>query len=152
MSPRPTSSLSRIVSTVARPVSRLMLLYAFYIVFHGQITHGDGFAAGVIMALAMVLLLVAFGKDVVYAILTQGACRIMASFGGLLLVGIAVGGLMEKGYFFFNFLGKGQPYEFWSGGIVPFCNLAIDLLVTGSLFGIVMALVLFKPNPKGGSK
>ncbi|MFA5976337.1 MAG: MnhB domain-containing protein [Elusimicrobiota bacterium] len=136
-------SLSRVVRTAARSVVRLMFLFGFYIVFHGPITHGDGFAGGVIMALGFVLLMVVFGKDEAFRILPRSATRILAASGALLLLAVGVLGLGREGHFFFNFLGKGSPFQYWSAGIIPLCNLAILLIVTGALFGAFAALMLF---------
>ena len=66
----------------------------------------------------------------------------LASLGVLFLLTIALLGF-TGGYFFFNFLGKGQAFQFWSAGIIPVCNIAIGLLVSASLFGIYVALSLF---------
>jgi len=49
------------------------------------------------------------------------------------------------GYFFFNFfLNKGKPFELFSAGIIPLCNVAICLKVGAGLFAIFAVLVLFK--------
>jgi multisubunit Na+/H+ antiporter MnhB subunit len=133
---------SLIVKTVARVVARLMLLFGMYIVLHGQVTHGGGFAGGVIMALVFILLLLAYGKEVTLKIFSRSSALNVAGSGVLLLIAIAFLGY-GRGYFFANFLGPGWPYEFWSAGVIPFLNVAIGLLVVGSLYGIFAALSLF---------
>jgi multicomponent Na+:H+ antiporter subunit B len=137
-------TLSLIVRTAARSVARLMFLFGFYIVFHGQITHGDGFAGGVIMALGFILLMIVFGREVSMEIISRSGARCLAGLGALLLLMIGAGGLSGSGYFFFNFLGKGTPFHYWSAGIIPLCNFAVLLIVTGVLVGVFAALTSFE--------
>jgi len=55
------------------------------------------------------------------------------------------------GYFFLNFLSKGEPFKLFSAGIIPLCNIAISFKVGAGLFAIFVALVLLKPE-KGDKK
>jgi len=147
MNPEADPNFSVIVRTTARYVVRIMLIFGLYIILHGQITHGDGFAGGVMIALAFIMLMLVFGKDVTLRILTRPAATRLASLGVLFLLTIALLGF-TGGYFFFNFLGKGQAFQFWSAGIIPVCNIAIGLMVSASLFGIYVALSLFHSDPE----
>jgi multicomponent Na+:H+ antiporter subunit B len=52
------------------------------------------------------------------------------------------------GYFFLNFISKGEPFRLFSGGIIPICNIAICLKVGAGLFAIFVALVLLKLEPE----
>jgi len=139
------SSLSLIVKTVARIVARIMLVFGFYIVLHGQITHGGGFAGGVIMALVFVLIMLAYGRDTAVKLLSRSVTIFLAGLGTILLLAIALWGLKE-GNFFSNFLGTGKPFEILSGGIIPLCNAAICLVVLGCLYGLFSALATFRPE------
>ncbi len=145
MSPEADREFSVIVRTVARSVVRVMLIFGFYIVLHGQITHGDGFAGGVIIALAFVMLLLVFGEEIAWSIFSRPAATRLGSLGALGLLAIAALGF-TGGYFFYNFLGRGQAFQFWSGGIIPVCNIAIGVLASAALFGIYAALSLFTPD------
>ncbi len=132
---------SLVVRITARYVVRIMLVFGLYIILHGQITHGDGFAGGVIIALAFIMLMLVFGADVTLRILPPPAATHLAGLGALMLLAIALLGFIG-GHFFFNFLGKGQAFHFWSAGIIPLCNIAIGLMVSVSLVGIYAALSL----------
>ena len=133
---------SIVVKTVARVVARLMLLFGMYIVLHGQVTHGGGFAGGMIMALVFILIMLAYGREATLKIFSRSAALAVAGSGVFLLIMIAFLGY-GCGYFFANFMGPGWPYEFWSAGVIPFLNIAIGLLVVGSLYGIFAALSIF---------
>ena len=55
--------MSLIVKTITRLTVGLIFLFGVYIVLHGHVTPGGGFAGGVIIALSFIHLMLAFGKD-----------------------------------------------------------------------------------------
>ena len=141
--------MTLIVKTITRLTVGLILLYGIYIVLHGHLTPGGGFAGGVIIALSFIHLMLAFGKDTALEKLSQAKASVLESLGALMFLSIAALGLLG-GYFFFNFfLHKGTPFELFSAGIIPLCNIAISLKVSAGLFAIFAVLVLFK---KPGNK
>ncbi|KPK98079.1 MAG: hypothetical protein AMJ95_05985 [Omnitrophica WOR_2 bacterium SM23_72] len=140
----PEKGMTLIVKTITRLTVGLILLYGIYIVLHGHVSPGGGFAGGVIMALSFIHLMLAFGKEVALKKLSQAAASILESLGALMFLAIALLGFLG-GYFFFNFfLNKGKPFELFSAGIIPLCNVAICLKVGAGLFAIFAVLVLFK--------
>jgi len=140
--------MTLIVKTVTRLTVGLILLYGIYIVLHGHLTPGGGFAGGVIIALSFIQLMLAFGKEMALKKLSQLAASVLESLGAIMFLSIAVLGFMG-GYFFFNFfLQKGKPFDLFSAGIIPLCNIAISLKVGAGLFAIFVALTLFKESEK----
>jgi multicomponent Na+:H+ antiporter subunit B len=135
--------MSVIVKTITRLTVGLILLYGIYIVLHGHLSPGGGFAGGVIIALSFIHLMLAYGKDVAFKKLSKNAASIFESTGALLFLLIAVLGFVG-GYFFLNFLPKGHPFKLFSAGIIPLCNIAISLKVGAGLFAIFVMLVLLK--------
>lgn len=135
--------MSLIVKTITRLTVGLILLYGIYILSHGHLSPGGGFAGGVIIALSFIHLMLAYGKDVALKKLPIPAASFFESFGALLFLTIALLGFLG-GYFFFNFIPKGKPFMLFSAGIIPFCNIAISLKVGAGLFAIFVALVLLK--------
>jgi len=130
-----------IVKTVTRLTVGLILLFGIYIVLHGHLTPGGGFAGGVIIALSFVHLMLAFGKGVALKKLSRPMASCIESAGGLMFLAIALLGY-TGGWFFFNYLtGWGQPFRIFSAGIIPLCNIAISLKVGAGLFAVFMALV-----------
>lgn len=138
---------SLVVRTTARYVVRVMIIFGLYIILHGQITHGDGFAGGVVLALSFIMQMLVFGPEVALRVFTKPIAPRLASVGALFLLSIAFLGF-TGGYFFFNFLGNGQAFQFWSAGIIPVCNIAIGLVVMASLIGIYATITLYKPEPE----
>lgn len=135
--------MSLIVKTVTRLTVGLILLYGIYILSHGHISPGGGFAGGVIIALSFVHLMLAYGKDEAFKKLPKSAVSFFESMGAILFLAIALLGF-SGGYFFLNFIAKGQPFKLFSAGIIPLCNVAISLKVGAGLFAIFAALVLLK--------
>lgn len=135
--------MTLIVKTITRLTVGLILLYGIYIVLHGHLSPGGGFAGGVIIALSFVHLMLAFGRETALKKLSRAAASILESLGALMFLTIALLGFLG-GYFFFNFfIPKGKPFALFSAGIIPLCNIAISLKVGAGLFAIFVVLVIF---------
>ena len=143
MSREHEKGMSLIVKTITRLTVGLILLYGIYILAHGHVSPGGGFAGGVIIALSFIHLMLAYGKEVALKKLSKAAASFFESLGAILFLAIALLGFIG-GYFFLNFISKGEPFRLFSAGIIPLCNIAISLKVGAGLFGIFVALVLFK--------
>jgi multicomponent Na+:H+ antiporter subunit B len=133
--------MSLIVKTVTRLTVGLIFLYGVYIITHGHLSPGGGFAGGVIIALSFIHLMLAYGKEEAFKRLSQAKASFFESIGALLFLSVALLGF-SSGYFFINFLPKGEPFKLFSAGIIPLCNIAISLKVGAGLFAIFVALVL----------
>ncbi|TYB31732.1 MAG: hypothetical protein FXF47_02360 [Candidatus Mcinerneyibacterium aminivorans] len=140
---RDSQGMSVIVKTITRLTIGLILLYGVYILLHGHITPGGGFAGGVIIALSFIHIMLAFGKNVALEKLNQTWSKIFESTGALLFITIAFLGFFG-GVFFNNFLDKGEHFELFSAGTILLSNIAIFLKVGAGLFLLFVALVLFK--------
>lgn len=137
--------MSLIVKTITRLTLGLILLYGIYIVLHGHISPGGGFAGGLIIALSFIHLMLAFGKDLALKKLSRTTASFFESLGAIMFVSVALLGFLG-GYFFLNFIKKGEPFNLFSAGIIPLCNIAISFKVGAGLFAIFVALVFLKIN------
>lgn len=133
--------MSLIVKTITRLTVGMICLYGIYIVSHGHLSPGGGFAGGVIIALSFIHIMLAYGKEVALSKLPKGVTVFFENLGALLFLSIALLGF-TGGYFFLNFIPKGEPFKLFSAGIIPLCNIAISLKVGAGLFAIFVALVL----------
>ncbi|MBN2120630.1 MAG: hypothetical protein JW734_06215 [Candidatus Omnitrophica bacterium] len=138
--------MTLIVKTITRLTVGLILLYGIYILSHGHVSPGGGFAGGVIIALSFIHLMLAYGKEVALKRLPKGVTSFFESMGAIIFLSIALLGF-TGGYFFLNFISKGEPFRLFSAGIIPILNIAISLKVGAGLFAIFVALVLLKLFP-----
>ncbi len=90
MSDNPKKGMSLIVKTVTRLTVGLILLFGIYIVLHGHLSPGGGFAGGVIIALCFVHLMLAFGKDVAVKKMSKNLASNLESIGALMFLSIAL--------------------------------------------------------------
>ncbi len=135
--------MTLIVKTITRLTVGLILLYGIYIVLHGHLSPGGGFAGGVIIALSFIHLMLAFGRETALKKLSQAQASILERAPAIMFLTIALLGFLG-GHFFFNFfLHKGKPFALFSAGIIPLCNIAISLKVGAGLFAIFAVFVLF---------
>ena len=131
--------MSIIVKTIARVMVGFIFIYGMFIILHGHLTPGGGFAGGCIIAGAFILFYLAYGKDEAKEKLQTSLTSIFESIGGLLFWLIALLGTIW-GYFFFNFVKRGEPLSILSGGIIPLANIAIGIKVAAALFAVFIAL------------
>ena len=135
--------MTLIVKGAARLVAGFIALFGVYIVLYGHVTPGGGFAGGVILAGALVLVVLAFGEEFSRRVLPQGVAHVTDSLAALAFLAVALFGYLA-GAFFENFPGDGQTGGLISAGTIPLSNLAIGLKVGAGLFGVFLALALFR--------
>ncbi|MBN1913712.1 MAG: hypothetical protein JW788_04860 [Candidatus Omnitrophica bacterium] len=135
--------MSLIVKRITRITVSLIFLFGVYIMLHGHLTPGGGFAGGVIIALSFIHVVLAFGKKESLKMLNDNVVSFFESLGGLLFLGIALSGLIG-GYFFLNVLPKGKPFDLFSSGTIILSNIAIFLKVGVGLFAIFIALAILR--------
>ncbi len=134
--------MSLIVQIITQLMAGMLILYGGYIILHGHLTPGGGFAGGVIIAAALVLVSLAFGSVEQVEKREYILSSVFESFGGVSFLGLALVGYFAAEFFFRNagvfFLGK--PLELVSGGIIPLANIAIGVKVGAGIFAIFLAL------------
>jgi multicomponent Na+:H+ antiporter subunit B len=139
------AGMSVIVKTVTRLTVWLIMLYGFYIILHGHLSPGGGFAGGVIIALSFIHLMLAYGKVMVFKTISERMVHIWESTGALLFLTIALLGV-GAGFLFKNFLPAGEPFHLLSAGTVPLSNIALSLKVWAGLLAIFVALVVLRTD------
>lgn len=145
----PKKGMTLIVKTITRLTVGLILLFGIYIVSHGHISPGGGFAGGVIIALSFIHIMLAFGKEAAFKRINQKVASFFESIGAIIFITLALLGI-GSGYFFLNFLSKGEPFRLFSSGLIPLFNIAISFKVGAGLFIIFIVLVTFKLTEGGG--
>ena len=141
-----TQGMSLIVKTITRLIASFIMLFGIYIVLYGHVSPGGGFAGGVILAAGLILILLAFGREQTLKLISHSASLSWDSGGALAFLAIALLGYLA-GDFFINFtLFKGEPYQLVSAGTIPLSNVAIGAKVGAGLFGVFLALAMFRPG------
>lgn len=87
----------RIVTKMLIP---FILLYAFYVQFHGDYGPGGGFQAGVIFASAIFLYAMLFGMSTARRVINQSFIQLLAAIGVLLYGSVGVVSLLNGKNFF----------------------------------------------------
>ena len=96
-----------ILRVVGKGLVPLILLFALYIQFHGELGPGGGFQAGVIAAAAFILYSIIFGWDRAQKIISPRVLNIMMASGVLIYGTVGVFGmLLGAEYLNYNVLGS----------------------------------------------
>ncbi|RKY55473.1 MAG: hypothetical protein DRP89_03225, partial [Candidatus Neomarinimicrobiota bacterium] len=138
-----------IVKTVTRVSVWLIILYGIYIILHGHLTPGGGFAGGVIIALAFLNLMLAYGRDFIKKWVNISFLHDIESSSAALFLAVGILGIAFSGYFLANFLTHGRLFNLFSAGTIPILNIIIGAKVSMGLFVVVWALSIFHID-KGG--
>jgi multicomponent Na+:H+ antiporter subunit B len=140
--------MSEIVKTISRLSAGLIFFYGVYVVLFGHLTPGGGFAGGVVISGAFILLIVANGTDEEKIKGEKERAGFLESLGIFLFLMISVVGLFMGTFFFLNFLGKGRPLNMLSAGTIPLCNIGVGIEVSAALCSVVIAFILVKKGEK----
>jgi multisubunit Na+/H+ antiporter MnhB subunit len=143
------TGMTNIVKTVTRIISGVVFLFGLYIVTHGHLSPGGGFAGGTIIAGAFILLVLAYGDNIMHLrrIKEESSALENLAILGVLIMAI-VGLLLGTKVFFNNFLPVGMSGQLISAGIIPLFNILIGIEVAAALFTIFLAFVIFKEEEK----
>jgi multisubunit Na+/H+ antiporter MnhB subunit len=135
--------MTLIVKTITDFVAAFIVVFGAYIVLYGHLTPGGGFAGGVIIACAFILLMLAHGKEQAFSKLPEKVAHVLDSGGALAFLIIGWVGL-TGGFFFLNVFGRGEMFRLLSSGMILPLNIAIAFKVGSSLFLVFAALAMFR--------
>jgi multisubunit Na+/H+ antiporter MnhB subunit len=133
-----------IVKTITNLIIGFMMIFGAYVVLYGHITPGGGFPGGVMIALAYILVTLAYGRKIVESMVSGVAGSILDDLGALSILVLGFLGLLFGGKFLFNFLPKGTPFNLFSAGDIILYNLAITVKVGMSLYIVFLALAILQ--------
>ncbi len=137
--------MSTIVKKVTQLISGIIFLFGIYIITHGHLTPGGGFAGGVILAGAFILIVLSYGNNVLKLKTEEEGSSLIESLAILAFILMAsIAFFLGTKVFFNNFLPKGHVGELISAGVIPLYNIAVGIEVAAALFTIFLALVIYK--------
>lgn len=126
---RDGKGMTLIVKTVTRITLGFILLYGIYIALNGENSPGGGFAGGVIIALSLVHIMLAFGKEVALKRLHSYALRFAISIAALIFLCVVT--------------------TRWHGSYSHIAIPLAEMVIVGAgLFAIFVALVLLSKSDK----
>ncbi len=140
--------MTLIVKRITQLMAPSIFLLGIYVVFHGHLTPGGGFAGGVLIAGSFTLLVLAYGSDEMRSEVRKWRATFFESFGIFIFWFIALLGLIQGSYLFLNIIQKGRPFHLFSAGIIPLCNIAIGIEVAAALFAIFITLAVLRIGEK----
>jgi multicomponent Na+:H+ antiporter subunit B len=142
--------MSVIVKKTTQLIAGMIFLYGIYVIAHGHLTPGGGFAGGVIIAGAFILVTLANGSDFLKLVKEELGTTIVESVATIIVVLIGSAGfIFGTKVFFNNFLPKGIVGNLVSAGVLPLYNIFVGMEVAASIFIIFLSLIIFKEeSPK----
>ena len=139
------AGMTIIVKKITQLIAGLIFVFGLYIVLHGHLSPGGGFAGGALMAGAFILLVLSNGSAYLTVVQKEKGSARLESAAVLSFAVLAVTAGLHGGMVFFqNFLNPGTAGRFFSAGIIPVYNLLIGIEVASALLTIFYAFVIYK--------
>jgi multicomponent Na+:H+ antiporter subunit B len=137
--------MTLIVKKTTQLIAGLVFLYGIYIIIHGHLTPGGGFAGGVIISGSFILLILANGSDFMNLSKEESGSTMYENLSILVVTFLAVSGMLFGAkIFFLNWLPKGTVGELVSAGMLPLYNFFVGIEVAASILTIFLALIIYK--------
>ena len=137
--------MSIIVKKVSQLVTPLIFMYGLYIILHGHLTPGGGFAGGALLSGSFILLVLAFGSGLLKLKQQEAGSSVTESLAILVFLLLATLALfLGTCVFFNNYLPAGKIGELISAGVIPLYNMVVGIEVGAALFTIFLALAIYK--------
>ena len=128
---------------VGRTVIPFILLFGFYVQFHGDFGPGGGFQAGALVAAAIILFALIEGTDRAIDVIPGWFLTGMVTGGALLYAGVGVAGMLMGGNFLDYSVLSSDPVAGQHLGIL-LIELGVGITVTGVLLSIFFAFAARK--------
>jgi multisubunit Na+/H+ antiporter MnhB subunit len=135
------------IKTMTKAYFAFTLMFGFYLMAHGHISHGAGFAGGVIVVLGFLFAFIVLGSDTVSAIINLNNAKLVMLFSVAMFLLITVLGYFYGKGFMYSFIEFGKPFSIFSAGISAVYNLTLCFGTIGCLLYIY--LIFFNVNDKG---
>jgi multisubunit Na+/H+ antiporter MnhB subunit len=137
--------MTLIVKKTTQLIAGMIFMYGIYVIVHGHLTPGGGFAGGVIMAGSLIVIILAYGADFLKLVKEKSGTTVIESIATILVIMLAAAGLLfGTKVFFNNFLPKGIVGHLVSAGVLPLYNIFVGTEVAASIFIIFLSLIIFK--------
>ncbi|HOB34993.1 MAG: sodium:proton antiporter [Firmicutes bacterium] len=133
---------------ILREITSLLLpfiqMYGIYVVFHGHLSPGGGFAGGMVLGVSLVLYILVFGLDSCLRKIPHHLSSALESFGTLWYAAVGFVGLLRGASFLMNKgagIDVGTPGELFSGGLIFIITIGVGVKVASTMLSLFYTLV-----------
>lgn len=130
--------LDVVLRVVIKLLLPFMMVFGFYMHFHGDYMPGGGFQGGVVVAAAVILYAIMFGLDRAIRVLPVIVVEKMVSLGVIIFAGTGVVTMMLGGNFLDYDMLAADPVKGQHLGII-IIELGVLISVTGTMLAIFYA-------------
>lgn len=131
----------RVLRVVSKTLMPFILLFALYVLLHGEFGPGGGFQAGVIFGAGFILYTLMFGLGAVQRVLPMRTLVILGPIGVLLFAGVGLATMaLGGGFLDYNELNPGNPSSGQVTGIL-LIEIGVGLTVAAVMVAMFYALV-----------
>jgi multicomponent Na+:H+ antiporter subunit B len=125
-----------ILRVISKSLLPLIFLFALYVQFHGELSPGGGFQAGVLVAVAVILYALIFGAPAAMKAIPPVFTRGLAALGVFLFAGMGVYTMLNGG----NYLEYQVIFDEAPGGHKG-QHVGIIIIELGVLFGVAGSML-----------
>lgn len=125
-----------ILRVIGKCLIPLILIYGFYVQFHGEVGPGGAFQAGVVIAVALILYALVFGLAPTMQAVPPWFSRSLAAVGVALYAGVGVWALLQGGEYLEYQALFGEPPGGHHGQ-----HAGIIIVELGVLFGVAGSMI-----------
>src|SRR5512135_446663 len=94
--------MSVIVKKTTQLIAGMVFMYGIYVIVHGHLTPGGGFAGGVVIAGSLILVTLANGGDFLKLVKEEMGTTIVENLATILVIMVAISGFLFGTKIFFN--------------------------------------------------
>jgi multicomponent Na+:H+ antiporter subunit B len=133
-----------IVKTITKIITPFIQLYGIFVILHGHLSPGGGFAGGAIIGASLILFTLAFGLEESYKLLPHSVTSKIESGGILWFIGLGLIGMFMNGAFLANKTAgfpMGQIGSVLSGGLITLATIGIGLKVASTMITLFHTII-----------
>ena len=133
-----------ILNEIVARVVPLVHLFGLYVIVHGHLSPGGGFAGGSVMGIALVLFALVFGLKTTLRIVPESLLTVLTTLGPLWYAGTGLVGMALGHQFLANGqagVALGNPGAVLSGGLIPVITLGVGVSVALTVVVLFISLV-----------
>ena len=133
---------------ILREITSILLpfiqMYGVYVIMHGHLSPGGGFAGGMILGMSMVLYMLVFGLDSCLRKVPHRLSTVMESAGTLWYGAIGLVGILRGTNFLMNKgagIPLGTPGQLFSSGLIVIITIGVGIKVASTMLSLFYTLI-----------